>query len=77
MWPNARVVTWPDRDYAFRARIPKWDVIEAMEEAIQAKDYPNFKCAVQDKRRLPYYGWVWCVMADMQQALGPHTKPVK
>jgi hypothetical protein len=75
MWPNAKVVAWPDRDYAFRARIPKWDVIEAMEEAIQAIDYPNFKCAVKDKRRLPYYGWVWSLMADMQDALEPSNRP--
>lgn len=75
MWPNARVVAWPDRDYAFRARIPKWDVIEAMEEAIAAIDYPNFKCAVQDKRRLPYYLWCWSVMADMQHDLAGKEAP--
>ena len=69
MWPNARVHHLPERDYRYRARIPRWDVIEAMEEAIQAIDYSNFKCAVEDKRRLPYYLWCWSVMADMQHDL--------
>jgi hypothetical protein len=71
MWPAARVHRWPERDYLFRALIPKWEVAEAIDLAVQAIDYQNFKDAVIDKRRSYDYGLVWLAMADMQAALEP------
>jgi hypothetical protein len=70
-WPDARVLTWPDKDYLYRARIPRWDVIEAMEEALEAIDYTNYKAAanVEDPRRSVYLGMIWAIMSDMQEAL--------
>jgi hypothetical protein len=69
MWPDARVVSWPDRDYAYRARIPIGQVAEAIDLAVQDISYSNFKNAVIDKRRPHDYGLVWLAMANMQDAL--------
>lgn len=77
VWPNARVHHLPERDYAFRALVPRWEVADAIDLAIQNIDYTNFKQAAfaVDHRRSEYYGMVWAILADMQDALEPKTKP--
>ena len=69
LWPHVTVDVTPWRDYKYRARIPRAEVAEALSREVTSIDYPNFKAAVGDKRRSPFYGWVWSVMADAGDAL--------
>ena len=77
LWPKAVVDVTPWRDYKYRARIPRAEVAEALSREVTSITYRNFKDAagLADQRRAPFYGWVWCVMADMQDALEPKPKP--
>jgi hypothetical protein len=62
-------------------RIPHEQVASALAREVTSIDYSNFKAAVGlvDKRRAPFYGWVWNVMGDMQDELEasacPYRKP--
>ena len=69
LWPKA-VVDWtPRRDYAHRTRLPRGEVAEALSREVTSIQYDNFKASVRDKRRAPFYGWIWSVMADAGDAL--------
>lgn len=69
-FPAVRVVhELPDRDYRFRARVPRSQVVAVFSRAIQEVNYSNYKSAVLDRRRASDYGLVWLAMANMQDAL--------
>jgi hypothetical protein len=69
LFPGYGITRWPDRDYLYRTLVPRYAVAEQIDLAVQGIDYENFKNAVLDKRRGPFYGMVWAVMSDMQDAL--------
>jgi hypothetical protein len=71
LFPGHKVTRWTDKDYLYRALVPKYEVAEAIDLAIQGINYRSFKDAVLDKRRGPYYGMVWAVMHDLQDSLEP------
>jgi hypothetical protein len=67
VFPKAIVTETPDRDYRFRASIPREKVAEAMLDAVNGIDYSNFKGSVPDKARHDAYAGVWGVMHREQE----------
>lgn len=67
----------PDADYAFRASVPRPALATALLEAVADIDYDNFKNAVVDEERVPFYLRVWQVMANMQDVFVPKPKPAR
>lgn len=59
-----------DRDYAFRALIPRDDVVKAVADSVKNIEYRNFKNQVKNKVRAKAYTRVWGVMNDLQNAFG-------
>lgn len=55
-------------DYRFRATVPREQVLAAIAREINAIDYPNYKDAVIDDRRVGFLLRVWNAMRDMQYA---------
>lgn len=67
LFPDAEVVRRPERDYLFRAFIPREDVAKAAADYVMGLTYTNFKNSV---RAHDYHGAcnrVWNVMADLQE----------
>src|SRR4051812_9370773 len=69
-WPDAKVSATPERDYLYRAFIPKKKVADAVSRMASDIDYDNFKANISDKRRGHWYMEVWEAMVDMQQSVG-------
>lgn len=67
VFPKATVMSWPGRDYAFRAFVPRWRVMEVIALRVQGIDYPNFKDSVRDRGLHDAYLDVWSVMWAYQQ----------
>jgi hypothetical protein len=60
----------PDRDYAYRMRVPRAQFSGLMEEEVQDLSYTNFKNEVHERRgfaRSLIYGRVWSFMLDALQ----------
>jgi len=66
VFPNASVQETPYNDYRFRARVPRSEVAQAMAQAVECLDYPNFKGSVVDHQRHDAYLRVWSVMHHYQ-----------
>jgi hypothetical protein len=66
IWPAARVHELAGSDYAYRAAIPKADVVKAIATRIRAIDYSNFKDSVEDDRLHQAYARIWQTMAALQ-----------
>lgn len=62
MFPRARVYHTPERDYAYRAYIPRAVVAEAIHDHIMGITYTNFKNTVRDQARHDAYLEVWNTM---------------
>lgn len=79
LWPKAIVDVTPWRDYKYRARIPRTEVVEALSREISSIRYSNFKDAVGavDRRRAPFYAWIWMAACDMRGALEPSDTPYR
>lgn len=75
VFPHATVSRTLDRDYAYRAIVPRETVAEAICEQVMGIDYGNFKDSVgkQDHLRHHAYLQVWTAMYQAQAAarLGP------
>ncbi len=67
VFPDADVKHTPDRDYAYRALVPRTVVAAAIAKRVEAIDYPNFKNSVQNERRHDAYLECWVAMADLQR----------
>lgn len=50
VFPSAKVSKNPDRDYLYRASIPRDDVADAVAIAVEQIDYHNFKDEATDSR---------------------------
>lgn len=79
LWPKAVVDVTPWRDYKYRARIPRAEVAEALSREVTSITYGNFKDAagLADKRRMPFYAWIWMAACEMQDALEPSGRPYR
>ena len=67
VFPRAKVTETPDRDYRFRALLPREAVVAAMMHAVESIDYSNFKGSVPQKARHDAYAGVWGVMYREQE----------
>ena len=65
-WPSATVVELPNRDYAYRAFIPREQVASVISGALAQIDYPNFKNSVRDPALHQAYARVWGTLYDLQ-----------
>jgi hypothetical protein len=68
VFPSARVSTTPQKDYRYRALVPRYEVWAEMADRINEIDYPNFKNTVapRDHRRHDAYSDVWTAMFRAQ-----------
>ena len=56
----------PERDYLFRAFLPRDTVAQALAAEVTAIDYPNFKNSVVNRTLHDAYAAIWHVMAKLQ-----------
>jgi hypothetical protein len=81
LWPKVTVDCTPRRDYRYRAKISRQDVVAALQAEVCSINYSNFKDSIRDKRRSPFYAWIWMAACDMQDALEssdrPYRKPIE
>ena len=56
----------PERDYLFRALIPREVVADVIAAQLMDLSYPNFKNSVNDRRLHDAYERVWSVMSGLQ-----------
>lgn len=56
----------PERDYLFRALIPREVVADVIAAQVMDIDYGNFKNSVNNRRLHDAYARVWSVMAGLQ-----------
>ena len=68
-FPDTRVIRTDDRDYLYRALIPRAEVADRVCDAITRINYDNFKSAVADHRRSRWYLTVWWLLEQMQDKL--------
>jgi hypothetical protein len=50
LFPKAKVIKTPERDYLYRAFVPRQEVMQAISEAVEKLDYPNFKNSIGEDR---------------------------
>jgi hypothetical protein len=74
VFPGAKVICLPNRDYAFRAHLPRNDVAAAIEREVAGIRYPNFKGSTVQNDRHDAYVRCWQAMADFQESRG-HGRP--
>lgn len=67
IFPKARVRHTPDRDYAYRAMVPRIVVATALTAHINGLGYTNFKAAVPERDRHDAYLECWGAMNDFQR----------
>jgi len=65
-FPRAKVVSTPNRDYAYRAYIQEAQVAAAIAFRITGIDYGNFKSSVVEDDRHDAYMRVWSAMYGFQ-----------
>lgn len=66
VFPKARVSYTPERDYAYRALVPRDVVGAALSARAIGIDYGNFKDSVHEPRRKSIYSRVWETLLDLQ-----------
>jgi hypothetical protein len=66
VFPDAKVTRSTNRDYLYRAVLPRDVVKQALAAMIDHIDYPNFKDSVEDRSLHAAYVGVWCAMAGLQ-----------
>jgi hypothetical protein len=67
VFPRAKEHRTPERDYLFRAFIPRKVVAEAMAREVEGLRHTNFKASVLDQERHDVYLGVWGVMNRWQE----------
>lgn len=68
VFPEAVVSCTPERDYRFRALIPRARVAEAITAYVMEMHYPNFKGSVVEHDRHTVCSRVWSTMLGFQDA---------
>lgn len=66
VFASAKIEKRPERDYLFRALIPRQEVAAAMSDAVKGINYPNFKDSVRNNRLHDAYARIWSIMAALQ-----------
>lgn len=66
IFPAAKVERKPERDYLFRAFIPRAEVAAAVADQVKGIAYPNFKNSVKNNRLHDAYARIWSIMAALQ-----------
>ncbi len=66
VFPDAKVTRSTNRDYLYRAVLPRDVVKQALAAMIDKIDYPNFKDSVEDSSLHAAYVSVWHAMAGLQ-----------
>lgn len=76
-FPNQvlQVIVRPERDYLYRAFVPRAEVVKAIATQLATLDYPNFKNSVEDDPLHNAYARVWTVMHNYQTAQAPKRVP--
>lgn len=72
VFPDAKVEKRPERDYLFRALIPRQEVAAAIADQVRGITYDNFKASVKDDRLHNAYLTTWHTMARLQPT-PPHS----
>jgi len=67
VFPTAITTETPERDYRYRAVIPRGIVAHTLSDRALLIDYPNFKGSVKDRLRHQVYLDVWRVMESAQR----------
>lgn len=75
VFPRFKVRETKERDYRFRALVPRETVAKAMSDAVMQNGAKNFKGSTKEKWRHDTYMRVWSVMHAEQ--LRQVAKPVK
>jgi len=71
LFPDAKIIETPMRDYAFRAFLPAQIVADVVAKQILTIRYDNFKNAV-DLRRKSIYGRIWASTRELQYSGESH-----
>lgn len=74
VFPKAKVVCLPNRDYAFRAHLPRKVVADAIAKRVLDTPETNFKGGTPENDRHDAYVRCWQAMADFQERRG-HGRP--
>jgi hypothetical protein len=77
VFPFATVTCSPERDYAYRASLPRAVVADAIERSVRAIDYPNFKASVHEQRRHDAYLRCWSAMLRFGARHPAYDRPRK
>jgi hypothetical protein len=67
LFPKARVKITQERDYRFRAFVPRKVVAATVAKQIEGISYSNFKDSVANKKRHDHYSRVWWATQEMQE----------
>jgi len=66
VFPGAKVIKTPKRDYLFRAFVDRETVANVISEVVLDISYDNFKDNVKETRRKQHYSRVWWEMSNIQ-----------
>ena len=69
-FPGVEIIETPDRDYQFRALLPKEEVAQSIARKIAGIDYGNFKDSVRSKPLSIAYSSVWSTMLGYAESQG-------
>lgn len=67
-FPEVTEVHLPNRDYAWRAELPRERVAKAIHDAVMDINYSNFKNSVPEDWRHDVYADVWHVLFQAQHS---------
>jgi hypothetical protein len=74
VFPAAKVMTTPDRDYRFRTSLPRGEVADRLAGLAHKIDYPNFKNTVRKPRLHEVCSRVWGILFRAQQDAAPRRR---
>ena len=66
-FPGTEVHRWRNRDYAYRAFVPRTQVAEVIGQSLSSIAYTNFKNSVEDTQLHDAYLDVWASLANLQR----------
>lgn len=66
VFPHAEVRRTPERDYLFRALIPRDEVARVLGAEVAGINYSNFKNSVRSKPLHDAFARFWSIMANLQ-----------
>jgi len=67
LFADARVLVTPNRDYLYRAEVPRSQVIEVLHREAEAIDYDNFKDSVREGTYHTACSAVWLTLYRHQK----------